>query len=218
MRTVAELYTSGVSSSAVPIGPYERREARVRPWDPRVLDVAAEVSAIVHGVRPDLTIEHIGSTAVAGLPGKGIVDLATEVDLAEVAALTEALHGLGFGPQPGPNPWPPTRPMLVGSIHHDGEEYRIHFHVLPRESDDLSKDLWFRDLLRTDPAIRDGYARVKSEIAGPGGGPVDAVRYQAEKGEWIVAVFDRRGVPRPFDVQGGLAGNTGSAGTEGELP
>ena len=26
--------------------------------------------------RPDLVVEHIGSTAVPGLPGKGIVDLA----------------------------------------------------------------------------------------------------------------------------------------------
>ena len=34
-RMIGELYTSGVSSSPAPIGPYERRAAAVRAWDPR---------------------------------------------------------------------------------------------------------------------------------------------------------------------------------------
>src|SRR5690349_8228194 len=112
------------SAAPRPIGPYERRLAAVKPWDPRVVDVAARVVEIVNRARPELVIEHIGSTAVPGLPGKGIVDLGTEADPAEIPAITAALYELGFGPQPGPNPWPATRPMLVGSIQHDGEEFR----------------------------------------------------------------------------------------------
>jgi GrpB-like predicted nucleotidyltransferase (UPF0157 family) len=205
-RMIGELYTARVPTTPAPIGPYERRMAVVKPWDPRVDAVAARIVEVVHSVRPELDIEHIGSTAVPGLPGKGIVDLGTEADAAEIPAITEALFGLGFGPQPGPDPWPPTRPMLVGSIRHDGEEYRIHFHVHPRGTGDLAKDLRFRDALRTDPELRDGYASIKTAIAGPSGGPVDAVRYQAEKGEWILEVFDRIGIPRPVNVQGGPVG------------
>jgi len=212
-RMIGELYTARVPSSPAPIGPYERRMAAVRRWDPRLEAVAARIVEIVHTARPDLVIEHIGSTAVPGLPGKGIVDLGTEADPADIPAITEALFGLGFGPQPGPDPWPPTRPMHVGSIIHDGEEYRIHFHVHPRGSGDLSKDLRFRDALRADRALRDGYARVKAEIAGPAGGPVDAVRYQADKGVWILEVFDRLGIPRPRNVQGGPVGEAGEPAT-----
>jgi GrpB-like predicted nucleotidyltransferase (UPF0157 family) len=213
-RMIAELYTSPVPTSPAPIGPYERRDASVKPWDPSYAVVASEVVDLVHGVRPELEIEHIGSTAVPGLPGKGIVDLGTETDPAAIPAVTEALLGLGFGPQPGPNPWPPTRPMLVGAVIRDGREYRIHFHVHPRGNGDLEKDLRFRDALRDDPSLRDGYARVKSDIAGPDGGPVDAVRYQAEKGIWIVDVFDRLGIPRPVNVQGGPVGEAGSHGSD----
>jgi dephospho-CoA kinase len=193
-------------TASPPIGPYERRQAAVRAWDPRVAGVAARLIALIEAARPDLHVEHIGSTAVPGLPGKGIVDLGTEADPAEIPAITGAMYQLGFGPQPGPDPWPPTRPMHVGSVTEDGEEYRIHFHVHPRGAGDLAKDLRFRDALRADPALRDAYAAIKQKIVGPAGGPVDAVRYQAEKGDWILDEFDRLGIPRPLNVQGGPAG------------
>ena len=102
-RMIGELYTARVPSSPAPIGPYERRMAAVQRWDPRLEAVAARIVEIVHTARPDLVIEHIGSTAVPGLPGKGIVDLGTEADPADIPAITEALFGLGFGPQPGPD-------------------------------------------------------------------------------------------------------------------
>src|SRR6185295_13831241 len=98
-RMIAELYTSPVPTSPPPIGPYERRAAAVRPWDPRFEIAAARVTAIVHTVRPELEIEHIGSTAVPGLPGKGIIDLGTEVAAAAIPAITEAMYRIGFGPQ-----------------------------------------------------------------------------------------------------------------------
>lgn len=172
---------------------------------------------IVHSARPDLVIEHIGSTAVPGLPGKGIVDLGTEAEPAEIPAITAAMRQLGFGEQPGPDPWPETRPMHVGSVEVDGVEYRIHFHVHPRGTGDLEKDLRFRDALRADPALRDAYARIKSEIAGAADDGVDPVRYQAAKGVWILDEFDRLGIPRPANVQGGLgdlAGTDDSGGAQ----
>jgi GrpB-like predicted nucleotidyltransferase (UPF0157 family) len=200
MRTVAELYTARVSSPR-PIGPYERRAAVVRQWEPGMPAAAKRVTELVHGVRPDLVIEHIGSTAVPGLPGKGIIDLGTEADPADIPAITEALFGLGFGPQPGPNPWPPTRPMHVGSIVLDGVEHRIHFHVHPRGTGDLAKDIRFRDALRANPDLRDAYALRKVSIAGPTGGPIDPVHYQREKGIWILEAFDVLGIERPTNVQ-----------------
>ena len=82
--------------------------------------------------RPDLVVEHIGSTSVPGLPGKGIVDLSIETTPDEIPGVVAMLYELGFGPQPGPDPWPPTRPMPVGSLELDGTRYRIHLHVQPR--------------------------------------------------------------------------------------
>jgi dephospho-CoA kinase len=170
------------------------------------------VIAIIETARPDLHVEHIGSTAVPGLPGKGIVDLGTEADPSDIPAITAAMGAIGFGPQPGPDPWPPTRPMHVGSVVDGGVEYRIHFHVHPRGAGDLAKDLRFRDALRADPALRDGYASIKQEIVERGGGSVDPVGYQAEKGVWILDEFDRLGIPRPRNIQGGPAGEHAGPG------
>jgi GrpB-like predicted nucleotidyltransferase (UPF0157 family) len=197
------------NASPRPIGPYERRQAAVRPWDPHALDVAARVIAIIETARPDLDVEHIGSTAVPGLPGKGIVDLGTEADPADIPDITSAMYALGFGPQPGPDPWPSTRPMHVGSVVEDGVEYRIHFHVHPRGTGDLAKDLRFRDALRGDPALLEGYARTKQDIVDRAGGPLDGVIYQAEKGGWILDVYDRLGIERPANVGGGPIGEAG---------
>jgi GrpB-like predicted nucleotidyltransferase (UPF0157 family) len=183
-------------SEARPIGPYERRPVSVGPWDPRVVDVAEHVIAIIGTRRPDLLVEHIGSTAVPGLPGKGIVDLATETDPAAIPDVVAAMYGLGFGPQPGPDPWPPTRPMLVGSYALDGREYRIHLHVEPAGGD-FALDLLFRDALRDDPELAAEYAQVKEEIVSAANGPLDGVVYQDGKGGWIVETFDRLGIRRP---------------------
>ena len=129
MESPADDLTHGPQStlavvSPPPIGPYVRRSASVEPWDPRSLEVAAAVAALVRARRPELAVEHIGSTAVPGLPGKGIVDLAISTTPEDLPGVVAVLVELGFGPQPGPDPWPPTRPMLVGSMERDGASFR----------------------------------------------------------------------------------------------
>lgn len=179
-----------------PIGPYERLPVSIRPWDPRSPQVAAIVAGLIAEIRPDLRIEHIGSTAVPGMPGKGIVDLGTEADPADIPAITGAMRGLGFGPQPGPDPWPPTRPMHVGSFDFDGETFLVHVHVHPRGGD-LGQDIRFRDALRADPSLAAAYAAVKERITADAGGVSDRDAYQGAKGDWIGATYDRLGIPRP---------------------
>ena len=178
----------------LPILPYERREAHVKTWDPRTVEVAATIAAMVRRRRPDLVVEHIGSTAVPGLPGKGIVDLSTEVEPAGIPAVVDALYALGFQPQPGPDPWPPTRPMLVGAVELDGQEYRIHLHVQP-VGGDMRRDLAFRDALRADPELKRQYNELKTTITG--GNSVDGFRYTHSKTTWILDVYKRLGFRVP---------------------
>jgi 5-(carboxyamino)imidazole ribonucleotide synthase len=175
------------------IGPYVRLPASVEPWDPRALEVAATVRQLIHERRPDLVIEHIGSTAVPGLPGKGIVDLAIATTPEDVPHVAELLRDLGFGPQPGPDPWPPSRPMFVGSLAFEGTTFRIHCHVLPNR-DELHRDLAFRDALLADPALVEGYASLKSGIVE--GGPLEPHQYTYRKQAWIADVHRRLGVER----------------------
>ena len=178
----------------LPILPYERRAAHVREWDPRTAEVAATIAAMVRRRRPDLVVEHIGSTAVPGLPGKGIVDLSVEVEPGQIPGVVEALYALGFGPQPGPDPWPPTRPMVVGAVELGGDEFRIHLHVQPRGGD-MPRDLAFRDALRNDPELMRQYTELKTEITGGHG--VDSFRYTHSKTTWILGVYKALGFRVP---------------------
>ena len=177
-----------------PIGPYERRTAEVHPWDPRTVEVARRVSALINDRRPDLVVEHIGSTAVAGLPGKGIVDLSIEAQPGDIPGIVAMLYELGFGPQPGPDPWPPTRPMPVGSFDLDGTTFRIHLHVQPIGGD-MPRDLAFRDALRNDPELKRQYTELKEGITH--GGAVDGFRYTHSKTTWILGVYRKLGYAPP---------------------
>jgi len=186
----AAVYTPSVLP---PIGPYERRPATLEPWDPRAIEVAKAVAELIHEHRPDLVVEHIGSTAVPGLPGKGIVDLSIATTPDDVPAVAAMLRDLGFGPQPGPDPWPPGRPMLVGSIVRAGTTFRIHCHVLP-EQEELKRDIAFRDALLADPALVEGYAALKTGIVTSG--PLEPHQYTYRKQAWISDVHRKLGVER----------------------
>jgi 5-(carboxyamino)imidazole ribonucleotide synthase len=177
-----------------PIGPYERLSAEVHEWDPRTVEVAARVAELVRERRPDLEVEHIGSTAVPGLPGKGIVDLSIETEPEDIPAVVAMLYELGFGPQPGPDPWPPTRPMPVGSLELDGVPYRVHLHVQPRGGD-FARDIAFRDALRSDPDLRSQYEGLKRGITS--GGAVEGLRYTHSKTRWILDVYRKLGFAPP---------------------
>jgi 5-(carboxyamino)imidazole ribonucleotide synthase len=183
-----------VTSATKPIGAYERLAAEVHEWDPKTVDVAAKVNEMVQERRPDLTVEHIGSTSVPGLPGKGIVDLSIETTPDDIPAVVELLYDLGFGPQPGPDPWPPSRPMPVGSYELDGHQYRIHLHVQPIGGD-FPRDIAFRDALRNDPDLRKQYELLKRGITDAG--PVEGLRYTHSKTAWILQVYRRLGFAPP---------------------
>ena len=182
-----------------PIGPYPRLPADVRDWDPRTLEVAERVVALVRERRPGTVVEHIGSSAVPGLPGKNVVDLAFDVAPDEVSAMAALLRDLGFAPQAGPRSFPPTRPLLLGALDHQGASFRIHAHVMPRGhrlwGRDFEHHVGFRDALRADERLRDEYAALKRGIVG--GGTLDSGRYSLAKTEWIRTQLRRLGLLDP---------------------
>ena len=177
-----------------PIGPYVRLPAEVQDWDPRSLDVARTVAELVEQRLPGVVVEHIGSTAVPGLPGKGIVDLAIATTPDALPGIVAVLKDLGFGDQPGPDPWPASRPMLVGSLDLDGTTFRVHCHVQPGPTE-LTRDLAFRDALRADPVLLARYAELKTSIVQ--GGLLDGHQYTYQKQAWIGDVHKQLGVERP---------------------
>jgi dephospho-CoA kinase len=159
------------------------------------------VAALVATAWPGAEVEHIGSSAVPGLPGKNIVDLGIEADPADIPGLTDALRSLGFQPQGTMAPFPPTRPMLIGAVDEGGETFRIHLHVMPPARRELAELRAFRDALRADDALRDAYAAAKRGIveAAPDGEANQL--YTVHKGDFVQEALYRLGIRRgPADA------------------
>lgn len=133
-------------------------------------------------------IEHIGSTAVPGLPAKPIIDI--QITVQDEAAVqqcqsillkhgyTEAFAPIHFFHQPGP--WP----------------HRYHVHIRQDGSSEARRRLVFRDWLRAHPEDRDAYAALKLKLAGS----IDLqrleerVRYSHAKTAFIREIEKRAGL------------------------
>ena len=183
--------------SDLPIRTYEKLPAAFHPWDPATQDVARDVARLVESARPGTAAQHVGSSSVPGMPGKNVVDLGVEADPDDIGDIVDALLSLGFQRQGGLAPFPPTRPLMLGNVDHDGTSYRIHLHVMPPARRELAELIAFRDALRADPALRDGYAASKREFveAAPDG---DAnLLYTVHKGDYVQDALYRLGIRRP---------------------
>jgi GrpB-like predicted nucleotidyltransferase (UPF0157 family) len=133
----------------------------------------------------------VGSSAVPELPGKGIIDLLLPAQPADIPAVTQALLELGFQHQL-PAVFPASRPMLWGAFRHGPTDYRVHVHVVPASSPEVTAMRGFRDALRADPLLRRRYAALKRAIVA--GGPVDPVVFSKAKHDWISATLAQLGL------------------------
>ena len=97
----------------------------------RTQDVARDVARLVASARPGTVAQHVGSSRCRGCRARTSSTSASRRTRTTSPMITDTLLSLGFGRQSGLAPFPPTRPMLTGSVDHDGEPFRIHLHVMP---------------------------------------------------------------------------------------
>jgi GrpB-like predicted nucleotidyltransferase (UPF0157 family) len=175
-----------------PILPYCRVPIVVRESDLAAPAVAREVAELIAARRPGAVAEHVGSSAVPDLAGKGTVDLLLPTPPEEIPAVTDDLLALGFQRQKVPTAFPPTRPMLQGVVRHGDTSFRVHVHVVPASSPEVAALRGFRDALLADPDLRQEYTRLKRSIVASG--TVDSVAFSKAKHDWIVAALERLGL------------------------
>jgi GrpB-like predicted nucleotidyltransferase (UPF0157 family) len=187
-----------------PILPYCRVPIMVRESNAAAPAVARQVADLIAAKRPGAVVEHIGSSAVPGLAGKGTVDLLLPTPPEEIPAVADDLLELGFQRQQVATAFPPTRPMLQGVIRHGDTSFRVHVHVVPASSPEVTALRGFRDALLADPSLRAEYEELKRSIVGAG--TVDSVAFSKAKHAWIVAALERLGLTDAVEEvqQGGL--------------
>jgi dephospho-CoA kinase len=143
-------------------------------------------------------VEHIGSTAVPGLPAKDVTDLQLAVgSLDEADGMDEPLRAIGLirlpeitqdNPKPAdPEPEHWRKRYFAGA----DPEQRVHLHVRVHGSPGWRYALLFRDWLRADEVAREEYVQVKRAAAAEFAGDPDASRYVGRKEPWFGAALPR---------------------------
>src|SRR5688572_326039 len=99
--------------------------AEYHDWDPRYLEVGLSLIGDMGPWPTGVGIEHVGSTAIQGCGGKGVIDLLATYPDGAREETKGWLLSLGLSRQ-GPEfsrPWPESRPMYLGSYRYGGQAF-----------------------------------------------------------------------------------------------
>ena len=132
------------------------------PHDSSWLDIAtAEAQRLAEAIGPSLlTVHHVGSTAIAGICAKPIVDLMPVVsDLSELDSRQAGIVALGYEwwgelGLPGRRYCTKADPLTGARL--------IQLHCYEEGSSEVVRHLAFRDYLRKHPGVAAEYDQVKA--------------------------------------------------------
>ncbi|GAA4032151.1 dephospho-CoA kinase [Arthrobacter methylotrophus] len=142
-----------------------------------------------------LDADHIGSTAVPGLPAKDVIDLQVTVSSMEAAdRIAPALGEAGFplreaSARDTPKPLDPDPAAWQKRFHSSADPGRpVNVHVRVVGSPGWRYALLFRDWLRANPDAARMYAEMKRGLAGTYAGDHRTVGYADAKEPWFTQV------------------------------
>jgi dephospho-CoA kinase len=163
-------------------------------WADDARRLATRISAAAGGAR----VDHIGSTAIPGLPAKDVLDLQLTVDsLDQADALAPALAAAGFPAVPGiradtRHPECADPAGWVKRYHANADPGQsLNLHVRVRDWPNWRCALLLRDWLIADPAAIAEYRALKQGLARRFAGDPDADRYAQEKEPWLAQAYCR---------------------------
>lgn len=158
------------------------------PGWPARYDRAAD--ELRHALEPWLiAIEHVGSTAVPGLPAKPVIDIQVGVtSLRHSELIVSAVEDLGYEYVPAYEAELPNRRYFRRWSSTGRRTHQIH---LVEHSDRRwwDRHVAFRDWLRTHPTDRDRYAELKRRLATEF--RYDRVGYTDAKGQFVREIEHR---------------------------
>jgi GrpB-like predicted nucleotidyltransferase (UPF0157 family) len=131
------------------------------------------------------TIEHVGSTSVPGLGGRGTLDCVLLSEPREHATIVSALGQVGFGEVP----YGAAQPAFTSRVHVDGRDYDVLLYLLPPSHEYVRGWLAFRDFMRRHPEEIEPYAGVKK--AAIANGKTQPWTYQQAKTPYLIELERR---------------------------
>lgn len=135
-----------------------------------------------------LAIEHVGSTSVKGLYAKPIIDINIVIERNMLPAIIQRLAQLGY-----------THEGNLGIEDREVFKYtdkihlmKHHLYVCPKDSEELKRQIVFRDYLRLHPEDCEKYSNIKIEMAKKF--PHDIDNYIKGKEPVIMEIYKKCGV------------------------
>jgi Uncharacterized conserved protein len=144
---------------------------------------------LVEMLGPEVEIEHVGSTAVSGLGGKGIIDmLVGVVDASMMNVVVDILVENGYFVDLD-NEITSGR-VFLASREHNSTLGDYHLHVVVKNEDEWCQFLFFRDELRRSNELRDRYMNLKKELFVETG--ADREEYKKMKSDFVQNVLGEK--------------------------
>ena len=168
-------------------------------WQVQARRLAARASTAAGGAR----VDHIGSTAIPGMPAEDVIDLQLTVpDLAAADRLAPGLTAIGFPPAAGCD-----QDTLHGGNPDGGDDdpgrwrTRVHANADPGQSVNLylrvrGSPNWrwallFRDWLTAEPSVAAEYLTVKRQAAAAQAADRTVDGYALAKEPWLHSAYPR---------------------------
>ena len=134
-----------------------------RPYNPIFPELFKNEKERMEKILGDnLQIEHIGSTAVLGLGGKGVIDILISIHKNQWPGTAAKLKSLGYEYRKKDEEREKEKLFFMADLPDNEFGTRLyHVHLTYPESYELKKSLGFRNFLRTHPKEREEYAEIK---------------------------------------------------------
>ena len=146
-----------------------------------------EKKKIIKILGSTVNIEHVGSTAIPFLGGKGIIDIVIGVSKLRLTETKNKLEGAGYEFRDKASC--PKRLFFRINYPYKNEKRRAHIHLTEFNSQNWKELIIFRDYLLNNPDAVKEYVKIKKEAVKKDLG--DGEKYRKHKERFIASILKK---------------------------
>lgn len=153
---------------------------KFRRYDSNFPNLFIREKAKLKKILKDAKIEHIGSSSVKGLGGKGVLDISIVVSKKDLIKTKIFLEEINISSKSGGTE---ERLFFYRDYKYSGKIRRVHLQLTFKDSQVWKDHILVRDFLRTNKSSREEYAKIKKEAVKFAKG--DGERYRQYKHRFL---------------------------------
>lgn len=171
----------------IPLNNYNRKPANrfmekyiFREYNPEYKKFfRAERARLKKLLGKSVKIEHVGSTAIPNLGGKGIIDILIGVPKNKIEKIRKKLEKADYLFSKKAST--PDRLFLKKDYPYKQAKRRVHIHLTVLNSEEWKEIIMFRNYLKKHPELIEKYAKIKKAAVKKARGKGEIYRKQKEK-------------------------------------